>query len=318
MSGGTQANRRAERTTRTVLAVPAHQRRMVESAARSGADAVFLDLEDAVPEQEKSAALQHACAALRELDWGTKTVSVRVNAYGSDHLNGEINALTQEPRLNALLVPKAERVEDIVVIGDRIAAADAGRACPLELELLIETATGLMMVDALARCHAQVAALHLGVGDLAASLGARSTEVGGSPPGYRHTSVSSGGRLQTPLDLFAYPMMRLLVAARACGLRAIDGPCGAYGDLALTRAGAEKAAAMGFDGKQVIHPSQIESTRDAFMPSEAELAFASRVIEAMQQAEQAGKGAAAVDGKMIDYVNVRMARRMLAMGRPVQ
>lgn len=309
---------RSARTTRTVLAVPAHQRRMVESAARSAADAVFLDLEDAVPEQEKAAALAGACAALRELDWGAKTVSVRVNAFGDRHLENEINMLAQVARLDAVLLPKAERVGDIAQVCawlDTSEPAERNRARPLELELLIETAAGLLMIDTLAQCHPRIAALHLGVGDLAASLGARSAEVGGSPQGYLHTTTTTGGHLHTPLDLFAYPMMRVLVAARAFGLRAIDGPCGAYRDLTLTRAWADKAAAMGFDGKQVIHPSQIEATRDAFMPSAAELAFASRVIETMQAAEQAGKGAVSVDGKMIDYVNMRMAQRLLALGK---
>ncbi len=308
--------KRIERTTRTVLAVPAHRQKMVESAARSSADAVFLDLEDAVPEQEKMAALTNACAAISQLDWGSKTVSVRVNAFGSRHLENEIRMLAQSERLNAIILPKAERVADIETVCNALDVAEASRSQPLELELLIETAAGLVMVDTLAQCHARIAALHLGVGDLAASIGARSAEVGASPDGYRQTTLTPGGDcLHTPLDLFAYPMMRVLLAARAFGLRAIDGPCGAYRDLALTRAWAEKAAAMGFDGKQVIHPSQIDATREAFMPSAAELAFASRVMEAMQEAERAGNGAVSVEGKMIDYANVRMAQRILGLSK---
>ncbi|WP_235837770.1 HpcH/HpaI aldolase/citrate lyase family protein [Chitinasiproducens palmae] len=301
--------------TRTVLAVPAHRRRLVESAARSAADAVFLDLEDAVPEAEKAQALDAACAALRELDWGGKTVSVRVNAADGPLLNGEIARLGTLDRLDSLILPKAERVAEVARLGQ--ALREVGRARnrgPLELELLIETALGLVSVETLAQADERVRALHLGVGDFAGSIGARSAEIGGSPAGYRQTTCEAdGGYLDTPLDLFAYPMMRLLVCARAFGLRAIDGPCGAYRDERLTRGWAARAAAMGFDGKQVIHPSQIEATRDAFMPSADELAFARRVVNAMRDAQTEGKGAVSVDGKMIDYANVRMAERMLAL-----
>ncbi|MFM0721884.1 CoA ester lyase [Paraburkholderia strydomiana] len=304
------------RLTRTVLAVPANRRRHVESAARSTADAVFLDLEDAVPESEKADALHGAVSALQELDWGNKTVLVRVNAYGSRTVEDEIRTLSPLARLDSLIVPKAERpthIEDITRMID--AAEGTAHRAPLTLDLLIETALGLVMVDRLAQSSARITALHLGVGDFAGSIGARSAEIGGSPDGYRQTVPGAEGRyFETPLDLFAYPMMRVLVAARAFGLRAIDGPCGAYRDATLTRAWAEKAAALGFDGKQVIHPSQIEATRDAFTPSAQDLAFATRVVEAMRQAESEGRGAVAVDGKMIDYANLRMAQRILILG----
>ncbi|MEM5387751.1 CoA ester lyase [Paraburkholderia phymatum] len=309
-------NRAASRLTRTVLAVPAHRTRLVESAARSAADAVFVDLEDAVPEQEKHEALQCACSALQALDWGDKTVLVRVNAYGSRFIEDEVRTLAPLARLDSILVPKSERPAEIADIARWIDTAEgAARAAPLEIDLLIETALGLVMVETLAQSAQRIAALHLGVGDFAGSIGARSAEIGGSPDGYRHTSLSPGAcHVETPLDLFAYPMMRVLVAARAFGLRAIDGPCGAYRDATLTRAWAEKAAALGFDGKQVIHPSQVDATRDAFTPSADELAFAARVVDAMRQAEAEGKGAVSVDGKMIDYANLRMAQRILMLG----
>lgn len=303
------------RMVRTFLAVPANRRRLVESAARSQADAVFMDLEDAVPESEKPQALLDACAALRELDWGGKHVAVRVNVFGSRFLQTEIEALANENRLDAIIIPKAERTADITTIAAWLDAHETDRHTPIELELLIETALGLVQVETLAPCHPRISALHLGVGDFAASIGARSAEIGGSPEGYRQTVPVAGTYQQAPLDLFAYPMMRLLVAARAFGLRAVDGPCGAYQDATLTRAWADKAAAMGFDGKQVIHPSQIDATRAAFIPDAAQQAFAQRVVEAMQEAERNGKGAVSVDGKLVDYANVRMAERILRFAR---
>jgi len=303
-----------QRPTRAYLAVPAHRARLVAKAAASAADAVFMDLEDAVPPSEKGLALSEAVQSLAALDWGNKRVTVRINAADSPFIAEELRALAALPRLDALIVPKAERPSDIAAIADQLRAAAPERAAPVALDLLIETALGLVNVDALAACHNGVAALHLGVGDFAASIGARSSDIGVSPDGYRHVGSAQTGYAAAPLDLFAYPMMRLLVAARAFGLLAIDGPCGAFRDARLTEASAQKAAAMGFDGKQIIHPDQIEPTLRAFMPQDAELAQARRIVEAMEQAEANGQGAVTLDGKMIDYANVRMARRIIGLG----
>jgi malyl-CoA/(S)-citramalyl-CoA lyase len=300
------------RLTRTYLAVPAHRARLVQNAAASAADAVFLDLEDAVPPAEKAAALEAAVTGLTTHDWGNKTVAVRLNAIDSALIQTEIARLGGIKRLDAFMIPKAEAVADIARISSWISAAAGTRDAPAEMELLVETARGLINVEALAAADRLVTALHLGVGDFAASIGARSAEIGASPSGYRHVGSAADEHKETPLDLFAYPMMRMLVAARAFGLRAIDGPCGAFRDAVATAATAAKAAAMGFDGKQVIHPTQIETTRDAFMPSDQELAYAQRVIAAMEEAERNGQAAVTVDGKMVDYANLRMIRRLMS------
>jgi len=303
-----------QRPSRAYLAVPAHRANLVAKAAASAADAVFMDLEDAVPPSEKSAALDQAVKSLASLDWGSKRVAVRLNAVDSPCLAAEIRALAPLSRLDAVIVPKAERASDIAAIAGELREAAGGRPAPVALELLIETALGLVNVDTLAASHESVAALHLGVGDFAASIGARTSDIGVSPDGYRHVGSAHSGYASAPLDLFAYPMMRVLVAARAFGLRAIDGPCGAFRDLRLTESMAQKAAAMGFDGKQVIHPDQIAPTLRAFVPSDEELAQARRIVEAMAQAEAQGQGAVTLDGKMIDYANVRMARRIIELG----
>jgi malyl-CoA/(S)-citramalyl-CoA lyase len=302
----------APRLTRTYLAVPAHRSRLVQNAAASAADAVFLDLEDAVPPAEKAAALEAAATALITLDWSQKTVAVRLNAIDSPSIRKEIARLGGIKRLDAFMIPKAEAATDIAKIGRWITEAAGARDTPAEMELLIETARGLINVEALAAADRLVTALHLGVGDFAASIGARSAEIGASPSEYKHVGSAADGHSQVPLDLFAYPMMRMLVAARAYGLRAIDGPCGAFRDPIATAATAAKAAAMGYDGKQVIHPTQIESTRNAFIPSDEEMAYAQRVIAALEEAERNGQAAVTVDGKMVDYANIRMIRRLMS------
>jgi malyl-CoA/(S)-citramalyl-CoA lyase len=301
---------------RSYLATPAHQGRMVSSAAASAADAVFLDLEDAVPASEKAAALRSAVTLLQELDFGTRHVAVRINTRDSGLAAGEIEALKDCGRLNAVILPKAEKEDDIRFVQDAIGHPQNAKSPAIAIELLIETAMGLMRVDQLA-AHPAVTALHLGVGDLAASLGARSAEVGASPPGYRHAKRENDGLVTASLDFFAYPMMRVLVAARAFGRLAIDGPCGAFKDADLTQASATKAAAMGFDGKQVIHPGQIEATNAAFTPDPQEVADAKALLTAFAAATAEGRGAVTHHGKMIDFVNERMARRIIMLaGEP--
>lgn len=299
------------RLTRTYLAVPAHRVRMLERAAGSAADAVFLDLEDAVPVGEKKQALLAAIDAIQRLDWGQKTVTVRINAIGSPFIEREIQSLAGLARLDALLLPKAERVGDISALGEKLSIHRGSRSKALELELLIETALGVVNVDALAAAHDSVSALHFGVGDFSASIGARSDEIGLSPRDYRHMSAATDGHVETPQDLFVYPMMRILIAARALNLRAIDGPFGAFRDLRGTVGSAVKAAVMGYDGKQVIHPDQIASTCQAFRPTDSDVASAKRVIEAMETATRESHGAVTLDGRMIDLANVRMAARVL-------
>lgn len=297
---------------RSYLATPAHQARMVAKAAASSADAIFLDLEDAVPAPEKGAALASAVTSLNDLDFGQKHVSVRINTRDSGLAIAELSALKHCKRLDAIILPKAETDDDISFVHQQLGNTRLPNNRAIAIELLIETAAGLMRVDHLAT-HPAVTALHLGVGDLAASLGARSAEVGASPADYRHATRTADGLSSISLDFFAYPMMRLLVAARASGRLAIDGPCGAFTDTDLTAAGAGKAAAMGFDGKQVIHPSQIDATNAAFTPAEAEVTDARAMLAAFAEATAEGRGAVTFKGRMIDKVNERMARRILAL-----
>jgi len=303
------------RVARTFLAVPAHQDRMVRSAALSAADAVFLDLEDAVPEAQKDLALQGAIEALDALDWGSKTVCVRVNVPAGSRIKDEISQLLRAaPRLDTLLIPKVETVADIRLVESLLESGAQVRGRPVGVEVMIETALGLVNCEAIAGSSRHIESLHFGVGDFSASIGAKGVEIGLSPRSYQMTSRLEGGSYAgTPIDMWAYPMMRILVAARAFGLRAIDGPCGAFRDVVLSRDLALKAAAMGFDGKQVIHPSQIDATRAAFTPSELEMSQAQKVLHAMADAEHDGKGAVQLDGKLVDYANVRMARRIVAM-----
>jgi malyl-CoA/(S)-citramalyl-CoA lyase len=306
---------KTQRVTRTVLAVPGHRQKMLQSAAAGAADAVFIDLEDAVPLDKKGEALACVVQALGELDWGNKWVSVRINSGEQGIAASEVETLARHAgRLDALLVPKVESVETMHAVERLLREHRPAQFAPVATEALIETARGIVHVDAIAASGGRLAALHFGVGDFSASIGARNVEIGGTHPGYALTLKNDAGNYgTTPLDLWTYPMMRVLVAARAFGLRAIDGPCGAFRDPVLTRSWALKAAAMGYDGKQVIHPDQIEPTRAAFSPTHDEVANARRTVEALEVAQAAGLAAVSLDGKLVDFANVRMAERVLAM-----
>lgn len=299
------------RMTRTYLAVPAHQKKLVESAARSKADAVFLDLEDAVPEAQKAGALASAVEALKELDWGQKTVCVRINVTSDRQIHEVETLVSHALRLDTLLVPKVETDKQVHAVADAIKRSTARRENVVGIEAMIETAKGLVNCEQIASASEGLESLHFGVGDFAASIGARGVEIGQSHPAYLLTSRADEAYSHTPLDMWAYPMMRILTAARAFGLRAIDGPCGAFRDAVLSRSSAQKAAVMGFDGKQVIHPLQIDDTNAAFTPTDEEYAAAMKVIEALAEAERAGHGAIQVDGKLVDYANIRMAQRIV-------
>lgn len=298
--------------TRTYLAVPAHQEKLVTSAARSEADAVFLDLEDAVPESMKAAALSAALRAINELDWGAKVVVVRVNGAG-ERQHQEIDTLVRfATRLNAVLLPKVESAQEIAAVQRQVDGANVA------VEAMIETAKGLVFCEQIAAAGGSLEALHFGVGDFGASIGAKGVEIGLSHPQYALASRAGDGYADTPLDMWAYPMMRILVAARAFGLRAIDGPCGKFRDARLSESGALKAAAMGYDGKQVIHPLQLDCTNRAFTPTDEEYAAAQRVVSALADAQREGRGAVQLDGKLVDYANIRMATKVVeARGRAV-
>ncbi|AEI82422.1 malyl-CoA lyase Mcl (plasmid) [Cupriavidus necator N-1] len=298
--------------TRTYLAVPAHQEKLVTSAARSSADAVFLDLEDAVPESMKATALDAAVRAINDLDWGQKVIVVRVNGIGLRQQQEVESLVRLAPRLNAVLLPKVESAEEIVAVQRQVDGTSVA------IEAMIETAKGLVFCEQIAAAGGGLEALHFGVGDFGASIGAKGVEIGLSHPQYALASRAGDGYADTALDMWAYPMMRILVAAHAFGLRAIDGPCGAFRDVRLSESSALKAAAMGYDGKQVIHPLQLDCTNAAFTPTDEEYAAAQRVVAALAEAEREGRGAVQLDGKLVDYANIRMAKKVVeARGRAI-
>lgn len=300
------------RLNRSELAVPCTRPEFFAKAARSEADAIFLDLEDSVAPSEKARARDVAVRAINEEDWGDKFLSVRVNGPDTQLFFRDVIDIVENAgdRLDALMIAKTSSVRDVHMVElllDQIEAA-TGRSRPVALELLIETAAGVQNVDEILLASRRVVSVHFGCGDFAASLGSRSTSIGTPLPGYRMSSPS----ITVPLDAWHYPMMRVLIAARARGVRAIDGPYGAFSDTDGFANAAGRAAALGFDGKWAIHPSQVERLNELFTPSDEDVDRARTVLERIENSNAEGIGAVAHDGELIDIASVRQAKAVLA------
>ncbi|MGY6696161.1 MAG: HpcH/HpaI aldolase/citrate lyase family protein [Roseinatronobacter sp.] len=305
---------RQSRLQRSTLAVPASNPAMIEKAAHSDADVVFLDLEDAVAPHEKVEARKNAIAALNTINWQqrSKTISVRINGLDTGYMYRDVVDIMEQAgdRVDMLLIPKLGVVSDLYMVDALVNQIE--QACGLTrrvgLEALIETALGMANVEEIARYAAstncRLEALHFGVADYAASMRARTINIGGLNPAY-------------PGDQWHAALSRMIVACRAYGLRALDGPFGDFNDPDGYIAAAERAAALGFEGKWAIHPSQIAMANDVFSPPEAEVIRARRVIEELRKAEAEGKGAAALDGKMIDAASEKMALNVLSLAEAI-
>ena len=283
---------------RSVLVAPGSDARKMAKALASGADALVLDLEDAVEPSSKDRARASLVALLRELpDTDAERIAVRVNPPGSPWCHLDVAALAELPGApGALVLPKVESPGDLAFVDRLLEGAEArsGRRRPLAVHALVETAAGLGAVSDIARGSRRLEALVLGYADLAASLG-RTAAVDGQP------------------DLWLPAQSAVLVAARAAGLQAIDGPhLGVQVDDGF-RAGADRARDLGFDGKWAIHPRQVEDLNETFTPTEDQVRHARAVLAALdQQARENSAGAVALDGQMLDEAVALAARRVLA------
>jgi citrate lyase beta subunit len=302
---------RQPRLQRSELAVPGTNTTFIDKAANSAADVVFLDLEDAVAPGDKERARRTVIEALRDIDWAAKgkTISVRINGLDTHYMYRDVIEVMEQAgeRLDTILVPKVGVPADLYCVETLISQVEQakGYSRKVGLEALIETALGMANVEAIASAPGRLEALHFGVADYAASNRARTVSIGGLNPDY-------------PGDQWHYALSRMIVACRAYGLRAIDGPYGDYSDPDGFRASAKRAAALGAEGKWAIHPSQIPLANEVFSPPEAEVKRAQRIIDALAEAAAQGRGAASVDGKMIDAASERMARTVIALDEAIR
>ena len=307
------------RINRSELAVPGSNTRFLEKAAMSDADAVFLDLEDAVAPSDKDQARRNVIEAINDLDWGTKIVSVRINGPSSEYMYRDVVDLMEQAgeRLDLLMMPMADNGKDVYALDMLCTQIEAakGRKKRVGFEHIIETAQGLMNVNEIAAASPRNESLHFGVADFAASTKARTTQIGGPNPDYVVlTHPDEAGNRDTHWgDMWHYAIVRIVVAARSHGLRPIDGPFGDFSDPEGYRAQANRAAVLGCEGKWAIHPSQIDLANELFSPSIEEVAQAKEIIVAMEAALKEGKGAVSLNGKLIDIASIKQAEAIVAM-----
>jgi citrate lyase subunit beta/citryl-CoA lyase len=288
--------------------VPGSSERFLARAAGLDADQLVLDLEDGVAPAEKERARALVVTALRDLAAAGKTLSVRVNATDSPHCYRDVIAIAEGAgdALDTIVLPKARSIRDVAMVDlllDGIELANDLQPGRIGLEAQIEDAQGLVQCEAIAASSRRMEALHFGPGDFSASVGIPTTTIGGTPEGY-------------PGDHLNHVYLRIVVAARAAGIQAIDGPYGALGDEEGLRARARIARALGLDGKWTIHPSQIAAVNEIFSPSPQELERAEALLAAYREAmDDEGRGAARFEGEMVDEASRKMAERVVRAGR---
>ena len=289
-----------------MLYVPASRPNMIEKAAASEADAVCIDLEDAVAIDEKPASRANVVTALRELDFGRKLRAFRANGLDTPFAYRDLIDVVEGAgdRLDLVLLPKANAPGDVAFVDVLLTQIEASRGFPvgrIAIEAQIESAKGFLWAREIAQASPRLEALIFGPGDYSATMQMPVANIGELDendrmyPGHRWHAV----------------MHTVVAAARAYGLRAIDGPFAGYTDTAGLEHACRIARAMGFDGKQCIHPAQIAIVNRAFEPTAEEIARARAVVAAYDAAAQSGRGAVGHDGKMIDYANIRMAQALL-------
>ena len=299
------------RLQRSELAVPGSSPQMFEKAVNSDADYIFLDLEDAVSPNDKLTARENTIKALREIDWRGKgkTISVRINGLDTEYMYRDVINIMEEvgDKVDTILIPKVGTESDVYQVDCMLSQIETHKKYEnkVGIECLIETALGMSNIKEIAKSSDRMEALHFGVADYAASLRARTVVIGGLNPDY-------------PGDQWHHGLSQLVMTCRAYGLRAVDGPFGDFNDPNGYIDAAKRAAAMGFEGKWAIHPSQINLANDVFSPPEAEVSKAKRIIEELEKAASEGKGAAQLDGRMIDAASARMAENIVNLNKLIE
>jgi malyl-CoA/(S)-citramalyl-CoA lyase len=305
------------RVNRSEQAVPGSNPTFMEKASKGLADVVFLDLEDAVAPDEKEKARKYVIEALHDLDWSGKTVSVRINGLDTQYMYRDVVDVMEQvgDKLDLIMIPKVGTASDVYMVDALVNQIEIAKGYEKRIgfEMIIETALGMQNVHEIASASRRNESLHFGVADYAASTQARTINIGGPNPDYSVlTHADEEGNVELHWgDMWHYAVARMVVAARANGLRAIDGP---FGDIEHPDGFASQArlsAVLGCEGKWAIHPSQVDIVNEIFSPSEEEIMRAKRVLSAMEEAKRAGRGAVTLDGRLIDLASIRQAEVMV-------
>jgi malyl-CoA/(S)-citramalyl-CoA lyase len=302
------------RPNRCQLFGPGSRPQLFPKMAASAADVLNLDLEDAVAPGDKPQARANIVGALKTVDFGAKTVSVRINGLDTPWWYDDVIQLVEAggDRLDLIMIPKVGNARDIYTVDCLLSAAEAkvGRAKKIGIEVIIETAQGAARVDEIAGASPRLQSMSFGVADYAASMGMQTTGIGGEQEDYFALAPGSPGgeRARQWLDPWHWPIVRMVAACRQHGLLPVDGPYGDFSDPEGFRAQALRSRTLGCVGKWAIHPNQVAPANEVFTPSDDMVGRAKRILDAMAEADRAGQGAVTLDGKLIDLASIRQAQ----------
>lgn len=306
----------AERLERSLLFSPATSERFFAKAQASAADTIIIDIEDAVAPDKKAEGRRRTIEVLGDMDWGRKTMGVRINALDTQWAYRDVVELAEGcPRLDLIMLPKVERHEDVVALATFLGSIERaiGRMNPIAILPIVETAMGLTHVEAIVSCSLRVTSATFGPGDFAVSMGNRSPIVGAPDPDYMILTGpdANGVRHGHWNDVWHYARARMATACRAHGVRALDGVFADFKDEEGLRVQSLGAVAMGYEGKALIHPAQVDVVNEVFAPSAKQIEWARGVLDAMAQAQAAGNAAVTFGGAMIDLAHIKQANRIL-------
>ena len=295
------------RPNRCQLFGPGSRVALFEKMAASAADVINLDLEDSVAPSDKDSARENIIQATHEVDWGSKTLSVRINGLDTPYWYRDVVDLLERAsdRLDQIMIPKVGCAADVYAVDALATAVEAaqGRSKPITFEVIIESAAGLAHVEEIAASSPRLVAMSLGAADFAASMGMQTTGIGGTQENY----YMQHGDNKHWSDPWHWAQAAIVAACRTHGVLPVDGPFGDFSDDAGFRAQARRSATLGMVGKWAIHPKQIALANEVFTPSEEAVAEARDILAAMQQAKENGEGATAYKGRLVDIASIKQA-----------
>ena len=295
------------RPNRCQLFGPGSNTKLPPKMAASAADVINLDLEDSVSPDDKPQARKNIIEAIGDIDWGHKTLSVRINSLDTPFWYRDVVDLLEQSseRLDMIMIPKVGCAEDIYAVDALITAIETamGRKKKVALEVIIESAAGIAHVEAIAAASPRLQAMSLGAADFAASMGMQTTGIGGTQEDYY--MLHEGQKYWS--DPWHWAQTAIVAACRTHGLLPVDGPFGDFSDPEGFRAQARRSATLGMVGKWAIHPKQVALSNEVFTPSEEAVAEAREILAAMEEAKAKGEGATVYKGRLVDIASIKQA-----------
>ena len=300
------------RPNRCQLFGPGSRPALFAKMAASAADVINLDLEDSVAPDDKPSARAAVIAAISAVDWGAKTLSVRINGLDTPFWYRDVVDLLEQAgdRLDQIMIPKVGCAADVYAVDALVTAVERakGRTRPISFEVIIESAAGICHVQEIAAASPRLQAISLGAADFAASMGMQTTGIGGTQENYY---MLRDGVRHWP-DPWHWAQVAIVAACRSHGILPVDGPFGDFSDDEGFRAQARRSATLGMVGKWAIHPKQIPLANEVFTPSDAAVAEAREILAAMAAARTRGEGATVYQGRLVDIASIKQAEVIVA------